>query len=87
VDQYSTRCVPTQTELDSYLHAASSNKPDDEIDNIFGYMMKRRSEDRFLLSSNCLQVRPKLVTSCDPFLCRGFHYGHSVKANCHHCRE
>jgi hypothetical protein len=56
VDQYSTRFIPTQTVLDSYLHAGSSNKPDDEIDNIFGYMMRRRSEDRFLLSSNCLQA-------------------------------
>ncbi len=48
------RCVPTQTELDSYLHATSYNKPDDEIlvEDIFGYMMKRRSEDKLLLSSN-----------------------------------
>jgi hypothetical protein len=50
---HSTRCIPTQTELDSYLHATSYNKPDDEIENIFGYVMKRRSEDRLLLSSNC----------------------------------
>jgi hypothetical protein len=48
-----TRCVPTQTELDSYIHSTSYNKQDVEVENNFGYMMRRKSEDRFLLSSNC----------------------------------
>jgi hypothetical protein len=30
----STRCVPTLTKLDSYLHSTSYNKPDVEIENI-----------------------------------------------------
>jgi hypothetical protein len=59
---FCTGCIPTQTELHSYLHAASSNKPNDEIENIFGYMMRRRSEDRFLLSSNCLPASKAKVS-------------------------
>jgi hypothetical protein len=57
-----TRCIPTQIELQSYLHAASSNKPDYEIDHIFGYMMRRRPEDKFLLSSNCLPASKAKVS-------------------------
>jgi hypothetical protein len=56
------RCVPTQTELHSYLHAASSNKPDNEIDYIFGYMMRRRSENKFLLSSDCFPASKAKVS-------------------------
>ncbi len=48
-----TRCVPTQTELDSYLHSTSYSKLAVEIENTFVYMMRRRSEDRFLLSFTC----------------------------------
>jgi hypothetical protein len=79
-----TRCVPTQTEMTSYLHADSSNRLDDVIDNIFGYMMRRRSEHKFILSSNCF---PKLVTSCNPFLCRDFSLRAQCQGNCHHCCE
>ncbi len=44
-----TMSLRIQTEQHSYLHAASSNRLDDEIDNIFGYMI------RFgYISSNCL---------------------------------
>jgi hypothetical protein len=70
-----------------YLHAASSNKLDDEIGNIFGYMMRRRSGDRFLLSSNCLPARPKLVTSCNPLLCMDFSLWTQCQGSCHHCCE
>jgi hypothetical protein len=57
----------TQTELHSYHHADSSNKLDDEIDNIFRYLMRRRSEDMFLLSSKCLPaIRAKVSYILQP---------------------
>jgi hypothetical protein len=68
-----TRCVPTQTELDSYLHSTSYNNPDVEIENTFGYMMRRRSEDRFLLSSNCKPtIKAKVSYIMEPLPLKGF---------------
>jgi hypothetical protein len=40
----SMRCLRIQTELHSYPDAASSDGPDDETDNIFGYMKRRCCE-------------------------------------------
>jgi hypothetical protein len=49
----STEGVGTQTELSSYLHAASFASLNNEIKNIFGYMKKRFCEDSFVLSPKC----------------------------------
>jgi hypothetical protein len=38
---YSTEGIQTQTELSSYLHAASFASLNDEMNNIFGYMKSR----------------------------------------------
>ncbi len=45
--------VRTQTELSSYLCAASFAILNDEMNNIFGYMKRRCCEGSFFLSPKC----------------------------------
>jgi hypothetical protein len=45
--------IRTQTELSSYLHAALFASLNDEMNNIFGYMMSRCCKGSFYLSPNC----------------------------------
>jgi hypothetical protein len=80
----------TQTELSSYLYAASFASLNDEIKNIFGYMKRRFCESSFVLL-NLLnvhqQVRPKLALPVTPALVRIIHLENSVRAKCHHCHQ
>ncbi len=50
-EKQNTEGIRTQTELSSYLYAASFASLHDEIKNIFGYIKKRFCEDSFVLSS------------------------------------
>jgi hypothetical protein len=48
-----TEGIRTQTELSSYLHAASFASLNDEMNNIVGYMKSRYCEGSFYLSPKC----------------------------------
>ncbi len=68
---YEVRSNPNR--LDSYLHSTSYSKQDAEIENTFGYMMRKSMKTGFsYLLTVSQQLRPKLATSCNPFLSRDF---------------
>jgi hypothetical protein len=71
-----TEGIQTQTELSSYLHAASFASLNDEMNNIFGYMKSRCCEGSFICLLNVhQQVRPKSVSPYQPSPSKDYSFG------------